>query len=102
MKPRPRAVAGVDPGLIEDFLHTTHEDLAALRLALDGNDAAGVAHEAHRIKGAAGLVGAVAITGVAGRIEAASRAGDLAQAHADIEALEAEVERFAAAGIAGA
>jgi HPt (histidine-containing phosphotransfer) domain-containing protein len=94
--------AGLDRGLIEDFLHATHEDLSALRLALDGNDAAGVAHEAHRIKGAAGLVGATAIAGVAGRIEAASRAGDLAQAHAGIEALEAEVEHFAAQRIARA
>lgn len=100
--PRARMAAGLDRGLIEDFLHATHEDLSALRLALDGNDAAGVAHEAHRIKGAAGLVEATAIAGVAGRIEAASRAGDLAQAHADIEALEAEVERFASQRIASA
>jgi signal transduction histidine kinase/CheY-like chemotaxis protein/HPt (histidine-containing phosphotransfer) domain-containing protein len=101
-QPPASMAAGLDRGLIEDFLHATHEDLSALRLALDGNDAAGVAHEAHRIKGAAGLVGATAIAGVAGRIEAASRAGDLAQAHAGIEALEAEVEHFAAQRIARA
>ena len=83
--------------MIEDFLHATQEDLAALRLALDGNDAAGVAHEAHRIKGAAGLIGAPALAAVAVRIEGAARAGDLARAHADIDALEAEVTRFAAA-----
>jgi CheY-like chemotaxis protein len=100
-KPRPRAVAGVDPGLIEDFLHTTHEDLAALRLALDGNDAAGVAHEAHRIKGAAGLIGATALAAVAARIETAARAGSLARAQADIAALDTEVERFAAANDGG-
>jgi signal transduction histidine kinase/DNA-binding NarL/FixJ family response regulator len=92
----PRTVA-LDRGLIEDFLHATHEDLAALRLALDGNDAAGVAHEAHRIKGAAGLIGAPALAAVAARIEGAARAGDLARAHADADALEAEVMRFAAA-----
>ena len=96
-QPRAPKVVAADRGLIEDFLHTTHEDLAALRLALDGNDAAGVAHEAHRIKGAAGLVGANDIAAVAARIESAARAGDLARAHADADALETEVERFAAA-----
>jgi signal transduction histidine kinase/DNA-binding NarL/FixJ family response regulator len=96
-QPRAPKVVAADRGLLEDFLHTTHEDLAALRLALDGNDAAGVAHEAHRIKGAAGLVGASALAAVAARIESAARAGDLARAHADADALETEVERFAAA-----
>jgi HPt (histidine-containing phosphotransfer) domain-containing protein len=60
-----------------------------------------VAHEAHRIKGAAGLVGATALAGIAGRIEAASRAGDLARAHADADALETEMERFAKANGVG-
>jgi signal transduction histidine kinase/CheY-like chemotaxis protein/HPt (histidine-containing phosphotransfer) domain-containing protein len=96
-QPRAPKVVAADRGLIEDFLHATHEDLVALRLALDGNDAAGVAHEAHRIKGAAGLVGASALAAVAARIESAARAGDLARAHADADALETEVERFAAA-----
>jgi signal transduction histidine kinase/CheY-like chemotaxis protein/HPt (histidine-containing phosphotransfer) domain-containing protein len=99
---RPRAPAPVlDQALIADFLHTTHEDLAALRLALDGNDAAGVAHEAHRIKGAAGLIGATALAAVAARIETAARAGSLARAQADIAALDTEVERFAAANDGG-
>jgi signal transduction histidine kinase/DNA-binding NarL/FixJ family response regulator len=100
-QPRARTAADLNRGLIEDFLHATHEDLSALRLALDGNDTASVAHEAHRIKGAAGLVGATALAGIAGRIEAASRAGDLARAHADADALETEMERFAKANGVG-
>jgi CheY-like chemotaxis protein/HPt (histidine-containing phosphotransfer) domain-containing protein len=100
-QPRARTAADLNRGLIEDFLHATHEDLSALRLALDGNDTASEAHEAHRIKGAAGLVGATALAGIAGRIEAASRAGDLARAHADADALETEMERFAKANGVG-
>ncbi|HEY7873433.1 MAG TPA: ATP-binding protein [Rudaea sp.] len=95
-QPRAPKVLSADRGLLEDFLHATHEDLAALRLALDGNDAAGVAHEAHRIKGAAGLVNAKELAAVAARIESAARAGDLARAHTDADALETEVARFAA------
>jgi signal transduction histidine kinase/CheY-like chemotaxis protein/HPt (histidine-containing phosphotransfer) domain-containing protein len=95
------ADATLDPALIKDFLHTTQEDLLALRSALAANDATAVVHEAHRIKGASKLVGASALAGIAARIEAAGRADDLAPAGATLQELEAEVARFAAAnGIA--
>ncbi len=85
-----------DHDLIQDFLHTTRDDIAALRSALARNDAAAVAREAHRIKGASGLVGAGALAAVAARIEAAGQGGNLAPADAHLRELEAEVARFAA------
>jgi signal transduction histidine kinase/CheY-like chemotaxis protein/HPt (histidine-containing phosphotransfer) domain-containing protein len=91
------AQSGLDRGLIEDFLHTTHDDLIALHAALTKDDAGAVVHEAHRIKGASGLVGASALAAVAVRIEAAGRSADLASAKAGLAELETEVARFAAA-----
>jgi len=87
----------LDHGLIEDFLHTTHDDLEALRKAVANGDAAAVTHEAHRIKGASSLIGAVTLTAGAARIEAAGRNGDLSAARANLAELETEVARFAAA-----
>ena len=79
-----------------DFLHSTQDDLDALRKALSGNDASGVAHEAHRIKGAAGLIGASTLAAIAARLESAARAGSLAHAAADADALAAQVASLAA------
>ncbi len=93
----PATEAAFDRGLIEDFLHTTHEDVVALRAALVRNDAAAVAREAHRIKGASALVGATALAAAAARIEGAAQAGNVAPAQAHLQELEAEVARFAAA-----
>jgi len=89
------AASAYDRGLIEDFLHTTRDDITALRSAIADNDAAAVAREAHRIKGASGLVGAAALAAVAARIEAACQAGNLATAQAQLHELETEVARFA-------
>ena len=87
---------GPDPALMADFLHSTQDDLDALRKALSGNDASGVAHEAHRIKGAAGLIGASTLAAIAARLESAARAGSLAHAAADADALAAQVASLAA------
>jgi HPt (histidine-containing phosphotransfer) domain-containing protein len=86
----------LDRELIADFLRSTHEDLAALAAAFAKNDTTAIAHEAHRIRGASGLVEATALAACAGRIEAAARVNDLAQIHAGIVELTAEVSRFAA------
>ncbi len=52
------ADAILDHELLQDFLHSTRQDLIALNAALSNHDAVAAAHEAHRIKGASGLVGA--------------------------------------------
>jgi signal transduction histidine kinase/CheY-like chemotaxis protein/HPt (histidine-containing phosphotransfer) domain-containing protein len=91
------AQSGLDRGLIEDFLYATRDDLVALRAALAKDDAGAVMHEAHRIKGASGLVGASALAAVAVRIESAGRSADLAAAKAGLTDLETEVAHFAAA-----
>ena len=89
--------AELDRSLIEDFLHTTNDDVAALRSALTRHDAAAVAREAHRIKGASGLVGATTLAEAAARLEVAGQTGNLAPAQAQLHELEAEIARFAAA-----
>jgi signal transduction histidine kinase/CheY-like chemotaxis protein/HPt (histidine-containing phosphotransfer) domain-containing protein len=86
-----------DQELLADFLRSTHEDLAALSEAFAKGDATAIAHEAHRIRGASGLVEAAALAACAGRIEAAANANDLDQLKAKIAELEVEVSRFAAA-----
>ena len=91
------ADAAFDRSLIEDFLQTTYDDILALRNALTRNDAPAVMREAHRIKGASGLVGATALAAAAARIEAAGQAENLAHVHAQLHELEAQVARFAAA-----
>ena len=93
--------AVLDRGLIEDFLHTTREDIAALRVALAHGDAGAISREAHRIKGASALVGASALHAVATRIEAAGRDNDVPAAQAALVQLESAAAQFAqAAGIA--
>jgi signal transduction histidine kinase/DNA-binding NarL/FixJ family response regulator len=85
----------LDRELIEDFLRATQDDLDALRQALAEHDTEGLTREAHRIKGASGLVGADALATAAARIEAAGRAADLTAAAAAVPELEAAVSRFA-------
>jgi HPt (histidine-containing phosphotransfer) domain-containing protein len=89
--------SALDRRLIEDFLNTTHDDITALHRALARNDAAAVAREAHRIKGASGLVGATALASAAARIEATGQSGNLAAAPAELRDLETQVACFAEA-----
>jgi signal transduction histidine kinase/DNA-binding response OmpR family regulator len=89
------AEPALDRELLRDFLQSTQQDLIALNAALTNHDAAAAAHEAHRIKGASGLVSATALAACAARIEAAARAGTLEGARADADELAAEVRRFA-------
>src|SRR5690606_19322831 len=58
--------------LLGDFLDATAEDLAALQAALGAGDAPAVARQAHRIKGAARLVGAVELAAAAEAVEQAA------------------------------
>ena len=86
---------GLDAGLIADFLGATRDDIDALRKALAANDTAGVAREAHRIRGASGLVGATALSTAAAGVEAAARSADLVLVRAKLAELHAAVTQFA-------
>ena len=92
--PPPAIDSSVDHGLIADFAQSTRHDLAELKGALARNDADAAAREAHRIKGASGLIGASDLVALAGRIETAARARTLGAAKAHIEEFEAAFARF--------
>jgi CheY-like chemotaxis protein/HPt (histidine-containing phosphotransfer) domain-containing protein len=62
--------------LVADFLTSTRTDLDALDAALAGADGAEAQRQAHRIKGAARIVGANEIAALAQQIESAAAAGD--------------------------
>ena len=61
--------------LLDEFVTTAQGDIAALEQALARRDRTSAAREAHRIKGAARLVGATALADQAAAIEARLRSG---------------------------
>jgi HPt (histidine-containing phosphotransfer) domain-containing protein len=63
--------------ILQGFLADIPLQIGALREYLKAKDAAGAAHHAHTIKGAAANVGAETLRAVAFEIEKAARAGDL-------------------------
>ena len=63
--------------VLADFLDATAQDLAALDAARSAADTPGIMRQAHRIKGAARLVGAVELAACAEVLEAAARKDDL-------------------------
>ena len=72
------ALTGGDPELaanfVQDYLEVTRGDLLALRAALQAHDTDNARRQAHRIKGAAGMVGMHRIGRLAEQIEAATAA----------------------------
>ncbi|HVJ62946.1 MAG TPA: Hpt domain-containing protein, partial [Tahibacter sp.] len=76
-------------GLLRDFIESTGRDLAAVVAAHDGGSADAVARDAHRIKGAARLVGAFALGDAADALERQARLGE--------KPTKAAVEKLAAA-----
>jgi HPt (histidine-containing phosphotransfer) domain-containing protein len=79
--------------LILAFLTDTPERIAALRRAVEQNDALAASREAHTIKGVSATFGAVQLRGTAYRIEQYATQGTLAAAKAAIPTLEAEWSR---------
>src|SRR5690348_7250083 len=79
-----KEIAGEDRvlarNLLRDFLLSAHRDLHALREALHAENLADAAREAHRMKGAAALVGARDVRVAADAVEGAGRARDLESA----------------------
>jgi CheY-like chemotaxis protein/HPt (histidine-containing phosphotransfer) domain-containing protein len=72
------ALIGGDPTLartvLDDFLGSTVQDLDELARARIAGDLVALTRQAHKIKGAARLVGAVELAETAGQLEAAGRA----------------------------
>ena len=73
-----------DDDLVVDVLHAFLKELPelieGLRDLLQHTDADAVGKQAHKIKGACAMVGALAVSAVALRMERAGRRGDLAAA----------------------
>jgi len=68
--------AGETRALLDDFLASTATDLASLEAARNAGESVAIAREAHKIKGAARIVGAVELGEAAGALEAAARGQD--------------------------
>ncbi len=79
-----KEIAGEDRvlarNLLRDFLLSAYRDLHAMREALRAENLADAAREAHRMKGAAALVGARDVRAAADAVEGAGRARDLESA----------------------
>ena len=80
--------------IVELFFENALDLVAAVKQAIEDNDAAEVRARAHALKGAAGNVGAPALQEVAFRIE---KAGDLEQAASLIPDIESGIDAFRAA-----
>ena len=83
---------GISPTLYPRLLAKFRDQFAAgpqaLRRDVEGRDWEQVALFSHTLKGRAGLLGMSEIAVIAGRLEAAARAGDKARAQAALQALE--------------
>ena len=64
--------------LLADFLDSTGDDLAQLEHLRTAGDLSGMTRQAHKIKGAARLVGALELAEAAALLETAGRSGDWA------------------------
>jgi len=86
--------AEVERDVLADFLATSRSDLEALERARAGGDAVRIGREAHKIKGASRLVGALALSAAAAVVEAAARSGDLATCSDAVGGVRAAFERL--------
>lgn len=86
--------ADVERDVLTDFVTTTRGDLLLLLKAQAAGDAARVSREAHKMKGAGRLVGALALSATAGVVEDAARSGDIAGCAAGAQALKQAFEQL--------
>ena len=88
-----RELAGDRPddirALLEDYLRCTREDMEALERLREAGDVPGLVTQAHRLKGAARLVGAGELAAAAAALESALRSGARERLAALEEALHA-------------
>ncbi|TWI13496.1 ATP-binding protein [Aerolutibacter ruishenii] len=91
-------LTGDDPiearNVLNDYLTSVDHDLGALRSARDAGDLGAVTREAHKLKGAARLVGARELAAAAGRLEDAARDGAWAEARVLAVDVETAVQRL--------
>lgn len=91
-------LTGGDPDatkeVLDDFLATTESDMAPLRSARAGGDLDALARQAHKVKGAARLVGALPLGEAAAAVEAAAKAGEWDQVLPCVADLETAFERL--------
>ncbi|WP_223618824.1 ATP-binding protein [Lysobacter sp. ESA13C] len=80
--------------VLDDFLVVTRQDLAELQNARTQGDLAGVRRQAHRIKGAAALIGAHELGEAAQAVEQAAHDEDWASLLAVLSELETALERL--------
>jgi CheY-like chemotaxis protein/HPt (histidine-containing phosphotransfer) domain-containing protein len=94
-----KEIAGEDRvlarNLLRDFLLSARRDLHALREALNAENLADAAREAHRVKGAAALVGARDVRTAADAVESAARGQDPASARASERQLATTLDTLA-------
>jgi PAS domain S-box-containing protein len=89
--------------ILADFVNQTRRDLSELEAALSRDDAGAAARQAHRIKGAAKMIGATRLAAHAARAEDAVRRYDLAEATARLREMTADLSELeASAGLAEA
>jgi CheY-like chemotaxis protein/HPt (histidine-containing phosphotransfer) domain-containing protein len=86
--------AAAEREVLADFRRVNDQDAALLKLAVDGCDAAKIAHASHRIKGASTTVGATALAAVCERLERAGAASDWKMIEANMGAFQHELQRL--------
>ena len=80
--------------MLDVFVRDTRADLEALSLAFAVHDHSKLARTAHRLKGAAGVLGAEAMREQAALLESMGRAGELSDAAVCLARLHDEFGRF--------
>ncbi len=88
-------VPSVDSRLVQVFIDSTEADLLGLAAALEAGDAAQAAHQAHRIHGAALMVGANEVASLAAALEASlAEPGGGSSGPQPLDALRAALRRY--------
>jgi HPt (histidine-containing phosphotransfer) domain-containing protein len=80
--------------LLRNFAEQQEAQFRPLRHALSANDLSGIAHAAHRLKGAARTIGAMALSDVCERIESAAKSTDRVQLRELRQGYSREIDRL--------
>jgi signal transduction histidine kinase/CheY-like chemotaxis protein len=96
---RCRGKAEVASRLLGKFSDRLDEDLETLQRTLHGGDGAALAEAAHRLKGSAATVGAIAIRDLAKEIEVRAKRQELGGVDGLLANLEGEIDRVRAASV---
>ncbi len=90
--------ASAASAILAEFMDSVREDLEGLDRSASGRDAAGLTRHAHRLKGAAAMVGAGPLAKVAAELEALARNKDWLRAEkvlAQVHGAAHDLDRFA-------